>query len=951
MPIFTHKLKAITLIALAFLVSCSKSPDFLGSGFSTLDCSSDGDKCPSPLGIVGASAHLVSSNSLKWDIAIVPESSYQLRYSLTGDIEIDSETLEPKGGIALPLSPSSSTKIDKFPHLDTFKDFSLNGSSGLEATLAKSQLVVFALNKDGQIFQATKVQKAGFLDENFTFPGHLGVITDSDKTSFRLWSPTSLQVILKIYNHNKKLLSSHPMALKEKGVWAFEGSEKLSSNRLYYRYEIQAYHPSSEQVEVYEVVDPYSVSLSNNGRYSQIVNLSDADLKPTGWDLIKKESIQPADISIYEVHIRDFSINDKSLPDTVRGTYNAFDWEQYQSMGMSHLKSLASSGLSHVQVLPASDFATVEEIKSKQINLSNTVNDLCKIIAVPLNICDEQADSTLQETFENLSKESGEIQYINSFLRDLDGFNWGYDPLVFGTPEGSYSSNPDNTSRILEFRNMVKGLNDIGLKLSLDVVYNHTYSSGLNENSVLDKVVPAYYHRRHPQTGAVETSSCCDNTASEHNMMEHLMIQTLQSWAKDYKVDAFRFDLMGHHMKSNMLAIQKALGPNIYLYGEGWNFGEVANNSRGTNATQLNMAGTGIGSFNDRLRDAVRGGGPFDCGYLLTQQGLGNGLFTNPNEFGGLIEPASENPDCKEKDNWRAVPIEEQIIPYQDLADRLRVGLAGSVKAYEMVDRTGQLKRAEEISYFGAPSAFTDSPVESINYISKHDNQTLWDINQLKLPKSNSMADRVKTQKLGFSINLLAQGIPFFQLGSDILRSKSLNRDSYNSGDWFNYIDYELEGHGWNRGLPRKDKDGQNWELFSEILGAVPDSPSKTHMQDVHSHVKKLLELRYSSPLLRLSTGKQVADKIKFNNTGPTQKLGLISMSLHDNCHSEDLDPDVEEFLILFNVSNHELAWNVSDESYELHPFSTEIRFEEDVLTIPERDLAIMIKRQEIGCP
>ena len=191
-------------------------------------------------------------------------------------------------------------------------------------------------------------------------------------------------------------------------------------------------------------------------------------------------------------------------------------------------------------------------------------------------------------------------------------------------PEGSYSTNPDGPARIVEFREMVQALNKMGLRVVMDVVYNHTNASGQNPKSVLDRIVPGYYHRLN-DSGAVETSTCCSNTASEHNMMEKLMVDSVVTWAKDYKVDGFRFDLMGHHMMSNMLKVRAALdaltlaqdgvdGKSIYMYGEGWNFGEVADNARGVNATQLNLAGTGIGTFNDRSRDAVRGIGPFDSG-------------------------------------------------------------------------------------------------------------------------------------------------------------------------------------------------------------------------------------------------------------------------------------------------------------------------------------------------
>ena len=227
-------------------------------------------------------------------------------------------------------------------------------------------------------------------------------------------------------------------------------------------------------------------------------------------------------------------------------------------------------------------------------------------------------------------------------MRGKDAFNWGYDPWHFSAPEGSYASTAakaDGGARVAEFRTMVGGLHRDGLRVVLDQVFNHTAASGQDAKSVLDRVVPGYYHRLNA-TGAVETSTCCQNIATEHQMAQKLMVDSVVLWARDYKVDGFRFDLMGHHSRENMLAVRAALdaltlkrdgvdGKSVYLYGEGWNFGEVANNARFTQATQGQLGGTQIGSFSDRLRDAVRGGGPFDED--PRKQGFGSGELTDPN--------------------------------------------------------------------------------------------------------------------------------------------------------------------------------------------------------------------------------------------------------------------------------------------------------------------------------
>ena len=222
--------------------------------------------------------------------------------------------------------------------------------------------------------------------------------------------------------------------------------------------------------------------------------------------------------------MRDFSINDDTVPAAHRGTYLAFT--NRRSNGIRHLRQLARSGLNTVHLLPVNDIATIEERRSAQ------EEPACDLAAFP--------------------PDSEEQQDCVADIAEGDGFNWGYDPLHYTTPEGSYATNPEGTARTLEFRRMVQGLNGAGLRAVIDVVYNHTPAAGQDPKSILDRVVPGYYQRLNPTTGAVETSSCCANTATEHTMMEKLMIDSVVTWAKEYKLDGFRFDLMGHQPKSAM---------------------------------------------------------------------------------------------------------------------------------------------------------------------------------------------------------------------------------------------------------------------------------------------------------------------------------------------------------------------------------------------------------------
>jgi pullulanase/glycogen debranching enzyme len=410
-------------------------------------------------------------------------------------------------------------------------------------------------------------------------------------------------------------------------------------------------------------------------------------------------------------------------------------------------------------------------------------------------------------------------------------------------------------------------------------------------------------------------------------------------------------------MKANMLRVQKALGSAVYLYGEGWNFGEVANNQRGINATQLNMSATGIGSFNDRFRDAVRGGGAFDCGVLLYQQGYGNGLYTDLNEAGGLLVPAVENPDCLQPETFQAAAPAAVREQFMALADRIRVGLVGSIKDYEFETVDGTVRRTDAIPYGGGlPTGYTTQPYESINYISKHDNQTLWDINQLKLPQDSTMAERIQAQEFGISLNLLAQGVPFFQLGIDLLRSKSLNRDSYNSGDWFNRVDYTGEIHNWNIGLPSQEKDGDNWPFIRDVVEAFPTRPGPDEIASMQQSFRKWLAIRYSSRLFRMRSAAAVKERLRFLNTGPKPqgREGLIHMKLHDeSCRfgpKNDLDAGLNDAVVIVNP--YPRTQDILAPGYRPHGLLADdvLRRGKDRFTIKARSTAVFIRPETAEC-
>ena len=667
-------------------------------------------------------AHWVTADTIAWRPDADDAVSYKLFYDLAGSLRVDRETL---GGEEIPLSLDeaglSAAILAKFPHLQGQHALALSADDLDKVRIAlKGQVAVAAFNADGFLVDATSLQIPGVLDDLYTFDGALGVVWEGDIPSIHLWAPTARSVKLQRFVASTAAtpLDSANMRIDpDTGVWSITGD--ASWDGQYYLFDVEVYVPREGEVRHNIVTDPYSISLATNSKRSQIINLASPELMPAGWgELAKPALAAPEDIVLYELHIRDFSVFDQTVPEEYRGTYMAFTVAD--SAGMTHLQGLADAGLTHIHLLPAFDIASVDEDKSNWPEIDYEV-----LAALP--------------------PDSDEQQAIISAVKGEDGFNWGYDPYHYSTPEGSYATDPDGAARVLEFRAMVQALNASGLRVVMDVVYNHTNASGQSERSVLDKVVPGYYHRLGP-AGAIERSTCCENTATEHNMMRKLMVDSVTMWATAYKVDGFRFDLMGHHMVDDMLAVRTALdgltvaeegihGEAIYVYGEGWNFGEVADGARGLNATQLNMGGTGIGTFNDRIRDAVRGGSPFG-GYQ--EQGFSNGLFYDPNE----VESRTEG-------------IQRATLLL--FADQIRVALAGNLADYRFTAFTGETVTGAQIPYGDGPAGYTTDPQEHIAYVSAHDNETLFDAIQYKAPAVATMTDRVRMQNMGLSLVMFSQ--------------------------------------------------------------------------------------------------------------------------------------------------------------------------------------------------
>ncbi len=803
--------------------------------------------------------------------------TYRLVYAVNG------------GGVDLATSPSITLTVDgtaagypAFPNTTGKTALRITGSDmALIPTLLKSQLVLAAYTNT-TLLRSTGVQLQGALDDLYSYDGELGAIYNNGIPTLKLWAPTARSVTLHRYASATATISTtEPMTtIPGTGVWIITGT--AAWDKQYYLYEVEVYAPTTHQVERNLVTDPYAVNLSQNSLRSQMLDLyNDASLKPTGWDTVTKPSVAaPEDITVYEVHVRDFSIQDTTVLAADRGTFRAFTYDgrngRTLSNGMRHLKQLAAAGLTHIHLMPAFDYASVEE------------NPAARTDPDPALLATYPASSTQQ-------------QAAVSTTRKVDSFNWGYDPYHYGVPEGSFATSQNDTARIREFREMVQRLNENGMRVVMDMVYNHTAAGAQEPYSVLDKIVPGYYYR-YDTNGIPQNSSCCSDTATEFHMMEKLMVDTLVLWAKAYKVDGFRFDLMNLHTVENMLAVKSAMraltvttdgvdGNQIYLYGEGWDFGSAA--GKGLHyAKQTNMAGSGIGTFNDKLRDAAHGGYSTNTPQLY-QQGFINGLSYD----------------------WNGATYDNRYLDNLKFEmDRIRVGLAGELSTYQFRNSYNEKKQGSD--YGG----YTADPQEAVNYVSKHDNETLFDNNIFKAPADTTMAERVRIQNLGLSVVGLAQGVPFFDLGSDMLRSKSLDRNSYDSGDWFNKIDFTYQSNNFGVGLPPNWDNSGRWGIMAPLLANNSLKPGNADILATVNHFSETLRIRKSSPLFRLRTAAEINQRIKFYGTGDAP---IIVMSISDVV-TPDLDSNYERIIVLINAGTSTQPFTVNEFAgnthIQLHP-------------------------------
>ncbi len=530
------------------------------------------------------------------------------------------------------------------------------------------------------LFSTSEFEATNCYQEN-----DLGAVWTKNATHFRIWAPTASQVVINLYRtgDQEDLFSSIPMFLEVKGTWVTSVSGDL--NGTYYTYSVTV------NGETNIAVDPYAKAVGVNGNRGMVIDLASTD--PLGFREEQRPEFRNAtDAIIYELHIRDFSSDRSSgmknagkyLAFTENGTKNDFG----DSTGVDYLKEL---GITHVHLLPAFDYYTVDETK----------------------LTEEQ-------------------------------FNWGYDPKNYNVPDGSYSADPFHGEvRIKEFKQMVHALHKSGIRVIMDVVYNHTMEG---EGSNLNKIVPGYYYRLTPEGYFSNASGCGNETASERAMMRKFMIDSVVYWTSEYHIDGFRFDLMGIHDIQTMNEIRRVLNgmdPSILVYGEGWTGGLSPlpdwKRAMKNNIKDMNH---GIAAFSDNIRDTIKGNvfNGSERGYVNGRNGLEEAI-----KFGVVAA------------TW-----------HQDV-DYGRV-------------------------VYCSNTPWAAEPTQTVNYTSAHDNYTLWDKLALSNPE-DSRESRAKMNMLAAAIILTCQGIPFFQAGEEFLRSKPLNREgtafddnSYRSPDAINSL-------------------------------------------------------------------------------------------------------------------------------------------------------------------
>lgn len=527
------------------------------------------------------------------------------------------------------------------------------------------------------------VKKDNISFENY--PVREGKLTEMDytpsETKFSLWSPVADEVKVLLYEsgHEGSAYKTIPMEKGIDGTWKAAVAEDLHGK--FYTFNVKV-----EDRWLGDTPGIMAKAVGVNGKRAAVLDLDLTD--PEGW----KDDVRPAldnfaDIVVYEMHHRDFSVDSVSGI-TNKGKFLALTEEGTKSSlgektGIDHLKEL---GVNHVHILPSYDYASVDESKLES-----------------------------------------------------NQYNWGYDPVNYNVPDGSYSTDPYNPAvRIKEFKQMVQALHKAGIRVVLDVVYNHTFDI---VNSNFEKTVPGYFYRFNAEGKYADASGCGNETASDRAMMRKYMIESVLHWVNEYHIDGFRFDLMGIHDIETMNAIRAELNkidPTIFVYGEGWAAAspQMPQEELAMKANAYKMPGIAV--FSDEMRDGIRG------------------PWNNDKEGAFLI----------------GEPGHEMSIMY---------GLVGCIEHPQIVN--------DSVNY--SKKAWASQPTQMISYVSCHDDMCLADRIKATLPADATIEERIALHKLAETFVFTSQGVPFIFTGDEVMRDKKGVHNSYNSPDNINTVDWK----------------------------------------------------------------------------------------------------------------------------------------------------------------